>query len=388
MIPALHVQSIKGCQILTVEITTPFGQICDQDTVDTWLVEHLAGFLDRVGERIRWHILGSRNSAEGTRYRVVLVASPLGFAGAKREADMLLPQEFALVGAAEGCADGGMLDFVWVCLYENVLHWLVYREGRAAFWLVETLPELDLQAWLALRVPSLRAFLDADPGYANTDNVVWNSSLGELPGVSTLLRDSPWSSDTVVHANLVQASRCGWGASLNLMTPRELHARRARIERPKIVRVALVSLMVCFVIFAALWFRAERAERSYQILASESGPLLTLQTAQKRIADSLNLVSSHLDVFGVGTQGPLRLKSWMQGLYSCLPMGGNVSQLQLDSRAPDGFLWSLQATLPDWDAADLFVQKLKRLDGVRQVQLSSRKAVDGGRILVRVEVTR
>ena len=62
--------------------------------------------------------------------------------------------------------------------------------------------------------------------------------------------------------------------------------------------------------------------------------------------------------------------------------------MQLDSQVPDGYLWSLQALLPDWDAADLFVQKLQKIDGVKQVKLSSRKAVESGRILVRVEVTR
>ena len=119
------VHALRGCALLSVEISIPFGETPSQELVEAWVRENLPSFCERYGSRMRWHVLLSRNTPEGLLVRLLLVVSPKIFDASLLCVDSVLPMEFSLLGAAEAEASQHGGNFVWIAQLDSTLHWLV-----------------------------------------------------------------------------------------------------------------------------------------------------------------------------------------------------------------------------------------------------------------------
>jgi hypothetical protein len=258
------VVGVDGCQILTIEIATPFGKLMDQEAVDCWVLEHLPSSVARMGDRLRWHVLSFRNSPEGTRHRLLLVFSPLGMTQAGyRSVDFLFPSEFQILGEAEKHASEHGGCFVWTADYHGQYHWLVYRDGVLAFWGNETLPQ-DIP----LRNADLAKFLENDPTLAGVSAWEWLSA--------------PTRS---AHDGLGEIVRWEWSHSFDLRTDPEFRAFESRGALRSILKYSLLSFVVVSIILGGLWLQKGRAQENLNSEIASTGALRFQQQLEARLMD-------------------------------------------------------------------------------------------------------
>ena len=381
------VRAVDDCAILTAEIAIPFGESLTQSIVEAWVFENLPAFAERYGTRLRWHTLLSRNTPEGSRVRILLVVSPRDFSVLGNEPDIALPTEFAILGAAEAEASKVGGNFVWVSQHKSVIHWLVYREGLIAFWSVDKIPAELPQDWLTQRIQGLQSFLDNDTAYPKAESWNWISTCGALPLVHAELRKFTWSATDVKQA-LASVVAWNWFKALSILERNESERMKARREIRRVVRNATVALLVVAVVCAGLLVHQKNERDEYREISSNASALLAKKNDEQATLASLEKVTASLDAEGVVAQRHLGVQLWMSQVFNSLPDNGHIEQLHLESHAPDGFSWNVQAVLPGWDAADLFVAKVKALNGVVSVAVESRKVTANGQIMVRMEVRR
>ncbi|HSQ43285.1 MAG TPA: hypothetical protein VLM37_13475 [Fibrobacteraceae bacterium] len=353
--------------------------------VETWSLAHLPRLCSQIGERIRWHLLATRNSPEGTRHRILLTQAPHE-ALVEKGTESVFPEEFALLGAAEHLASQEGGNFVWCATRKSRWLWLVYRDGTLAFWAEEPIPTEKIGAWIETRVPRIQEFLHKDPFLASAEGWKWISSCGSLPLPHYETREMDWSEEGLRQA-LLELSHWSWTHDLNLLT--DLEKRRAETHRElrQLARWGTGSLAFALLIYAFLSGLRIYEEKSLQKLVQITGDLHEIQIRKDNLLDSLGKEANQLEAIGVLAQPRLEPEYWMDALYTCLPKGAWVEQMRLEADPPNGVLWALQADTPGWDAADFFIHHLQALKGVREVRVLSRH-LNKNRVQVRLEVLR
>lgn len=367
----LFVRCGNGFGILTAEIALPYGESLSQGLVESWAQEHVPQFLSKYGQVLRYRILVSRNAPEGARHRILLLAAPV-LSSENGLCDLLLPQEFAILGQAESVAGSHGGDFLWTFKADSVWHWLQYRGGMLAFWSVEHLPAEDQGAWIQNRLAQVKAFAMTDSQFERIETI------DVIEGKKS---DQP--ENTV-------ASLCTWGwvRDLNLLEGKARIKLETIRNQHRTLRNALIAFAIILVIGLVLHLREARTEGHLREVEKQAGPLVLLQKEARGLQDSLGIQVGALQNQGRKLQTNLGLSPALQFIYQALPENGVVENLNVESTGLDGFRYLLQVRVANWDAADLLLANLKKQGAWRAVRLESRRPVGQQGIQVRVEVHR
>lgn len=367
----LFVRCGNGFGILTAEIALPYGESLSQGLVESWAQEHVPQFLSKFGQVLRYRILVSRNAPEGARHRILLLAAPV-LSSENGLCDLLLPQEFAILGQAESVAGSHGGDFLWTFKADSTWHWLQYRGGMLAFWSVEHLPAEDQGAWIQNRLAQVKSFAMTDSQFERIETIdVIEGKKSDQPE-STIASLCTW----------------GWVRDLNLLEGKARTKLETIRNQHRTLRNALIAVAFILVIGLMLHLRVARVERNLREVEKQAGPLVLLQKEAHGLQDSLSIQVSALQNLGRKLQTNLDLSSALQFIYEALPENGVVENLNVESTGLDGFRYLLQVRVANWDAADLLLANLKKQGAWRAVRLESRRPVGQQGIQVRVEVHR
>ena len=363
------VSLLKGCQLLTVDITLPFGCELDDNAISDWVINTLPNSSQRNLDLLRWHALGRRNAPDGTRHRVLLVTgNSASIAQMGSKADVAWPHEFSLLAQAETQAAVNPENFVWSTALDGESHALVYRQGMLAAWFHEPIPEHD-SSWLPARQERLLAFLKKDLFAEPQDSWTWKETTEAPLDREAMSSLGKWS----------------WIESLNMLPKACQNQRENMRGLYSFAKTAASCLAVIAIACICLWFLVHQQQSKFQNLVTQSGSLLKIRNEESALQDSLQAEATTLATIGVEAQPPLKFPTVLQGFFHALPPNSRVDQLHMSTLAPDGVRWNLQVIVPDWDGADLYWKNFQALSGFHGIRLESRRPTSDGQIQLRVE---